>query len=78
VTVGGSTIDLDTPATGATTETFPVPSGVTVAPGATLNVAMNMIETKKNPPTLLGNVGTVYVTYTTPISSPTALVCKAK
>lgn len=77
ITVGTQTINLATAATSAATHTFK-PTAIAVAPGATLNVAMHMEGTKNNPPTLLNNVGTVYVTYTTPLSSPTALLCKAK
>jgi prepilin-type N-terminal cleavage/methylation domain-containing protein len=78
VTVRGSTINLTTPATSATTQTFSAPAGTTIAAGATLNIVMNMAGTAKKPPTLSANVGTVYVTYTTPISAPATLVCKAK
>lgn len=79
VTIGTSTINLASPAveTGAT-NTFKLSTVVIVAPGATLNVAMNMEGTKNNPAALLANVGTVYVTYTSPGSSPTALLCRAK
>ena len=78
VTAGSTTINLTTPVTGSSTQTFKPSTGIAVAPGATLIIAMNMEGTKNNPPALLANVGTVYVTYTTPSSSPTSLLCKAK
>jgi prepilin-type N-terminal cleavage/methylation domain-containing protein len=78
VTIGTSTINLATPAVAAATNTFKPSTTVTIAPGATLNVAMNMEGTKNNPSALLANVGTVYVTYTSPGSSPASLLCRAK
>ncbi|HEX6083086.1 MAG TPA: prepilin-type N-terminal cleavage/methylation domain-containing protein [Thermoanaerobaculia bacterium] len=78
ITVGATTMNLATPAGSAATRTFTLATPVTVTAGATLTVSMNMEGTKNNPPTLLDNSGTVYVTYTTPSSTPTALVCKAK
>ncbi|HYC87698.1 MAG TPA: prepilin-type N-terminal cleavage/methylation domain-containing protein [Thermoanaerobaculia bacterium] len=77
ITADTTTINLATPATSAATHTFK-PTDVTVSPGATLNIAMNMEGTAKKPPTLQGNVGTVYMSYTTPTSAPTVLVCKAR